>query len=385
MMRRASVSSMDTTMTDRSVDHRYRHHQHHRQDSCPPTPLSPRPAPVPAPAATTATITAAAAAEAPVEIDVDDGHSEYSDLLSNYSSSLVSSVRDYEFKHGRRYHSYHSGAYQFPNDEHEQKRLDLCHHMFVKVLDDRLFLSPIDPSGMRILDIGTGTGIWPIAMGDTYPAAELIVGNDLSPIQPQWAPPNVRFVVDDVEQDWHDESAGPEYDFIHCRYMCGSIQDWPRLLRQCFASLKPGGYFELQEPVVEPYSEDDSLGADHRFVELMRHLHAACEKFGRPLNQSSLLRRWFEDAGFTVVDEQRFKMPVGVWPKDRKLKEIGALNAINIVEGVEAFTAVPFTEVLGWTKEEVDILNEGARRDILKKKDAHMIYDYLVIIAQKPE
>lgn len=47
-------------------------------------------------------------------------------------------------------------------------------------------------------------------------------------------PANVKFVVDDVEQDW----ANPQpYDSIHCRYMVGSIKDWPKLVRQCYKSV----------------------------------------------------------------------------------------------------------------------------------------------------
>lgn len=37
-----------------------------------------------------------------------------------------------------------------------------------------------------------------MVVGDQYPAAN-ILGMDLSPIQPEWVPPNVQFVVDDVE------------------------------------------------------------------------------------------------------------------------------------------------------------------------------------------
>jgi len=47
----------------------------------------------------------------------------------------------------------------------------------------------------------------------------------------QRVPPNVKFVVDDVEQDWAESQP---YDYIHCRYMTGSIRDWPRLVRQCY-------------------------------------------------------------------------------------------------------------------------------------------------------
>lgn len=38
---------------------------------------------------------------------------------------------------------------------------------------------------MRILDVGTGTGIWAMEMADKYPEST-IIGTDLSPVQPSW-------------------------------------------------------------------------------------------------------------------------------------------------------------------------------------------------------
>lgn len=52
----------------------------------------------------------------------------------------------------------------------------------------------------RVLDMGTGTGIWAIDVADEFPNAE-VVANDLSPIQPQNVPVNVRFEVDDIESE----------------------------------------------------------------------------------------------------------------------------------------------------------------------------------------
>lgn len=53
-------------------------------------------------------------------------------------------------------------------------------------MDGKLFLAPLGPKPGRILDIGTGTGIWAIDVGDEYPSAE-IIGTDLSPTQPSWS------------------------------------------------------------------------------------------------------------------------------------------------------------------------------------------------------
>lgn len=68
--------------------------------------------------------------------------------------------------------------------------MDLNHHLFLLTLNGALHLAPIPTSPNRILDIGTGTGIWAIEMGDQYPSAS-IIGNDLSPIQPSFVPSNV--------------------------------------------------------------------------------------------------------------------------------------------------------------------------------------------------
>lgn len=71
-----------------------------------------------------------------------------------------------------------------PNDESEQDRLDLTHRMFTIVIGDKLYLAPI-AKPTRVLDIGTGTGIWAIELGDEHPECE-ILGTDLSPTQPTW-------------------------------------------------------------------------------------------------------------------------------------------------------------------------------------------------------
>jgi hypothetical protein len=85
------------------------------------------------------------------------------DANSSSSTSLASSVLHYEYQNGRRYHGFRSGSYLLPNDEQEQDRLDLLHHIFLLVLSGKLYDAPVPASSLkRVLDIGTGTGIWAI-------------------------------------------------------------------------------------------------------------------------------------------------------------------------------------------------------------------------------
>ena len=44
-------------------------------------------------------------------------------------------------------------------------------------------------------------------------------------------PPNVIFLVDDVEDEW---SFSSPFDFIYGRMLTGSLKDWPKFFRQSY-------------------------------------------------------------------------------------------------------------------------------------------------------
>lgn len=90
-------------------------------------------------------------------------------------------------------------AYNYPNDPTEVERLDDQHEIIKLVMDGRNYLAPFskDKPPKNVLDIATGTGTWAIEMGDEFPEAK-VTGTDLSPIQPQYVPLNVRFYIEDA-------------------------------------------------------------------------------------------------------------------------------------------------------------------------------------------
>lgn len=55
-------------------------------------------------------------------------------------------------------------------------------------------------------------------------------------------------------------------------------------------------------------------------------------------------------------------------------KRVGAINLVQLLEGLEAVSIVPFTKVLGWSAEAVQAFLVDVRRD-LKKKSVHLLHD----------
>lgn len=85
-----------------------------------------------------------------------------SDGFSSGSTSAESSVRDYMYENGRRYHRFREGSYNFPNDDVEQEREDMKHAMVKLLCSQKLHFAPIGNNPQEVLDLGTGTGIWAI-------------------------------------------------------------------------------------------------------------------------------------------------------------------------------------------------------------------------------
>ncbi|KAJ5936703.1 hypothetical protein N7466_003153 [Penicillium verhagenii] len=307
---------------------------------------------------------------------------EYFSDTSSHTASLLSDVKDYSYENGRRYHSYREGHYVLPNDDQEQDRQDLLHHVRNLVLSGALFRAPINQNLQRALDIGTGTGIWAIDFADSYPSAE-VMGTDLSPIQPSWVPPNLRFHVDDAESPWLF-SANRPFDFIHARDLGGAIADWPRLLLQAHEHLRPGGWVELQEFEVTLRSDDDSMPLAPMLCEFLGRLHEASEAFHRPMNIAEGHGQRLVEAGFEDVRDEVYKVPSSEWPTDPIQKQIGRYNLCSLLMAVESYSLALFTRVLGWSNLQTQVFLAGVRRD-LKNPDVHTYCNLHIVYGQKPE
>ncbi|CAJ2508882.1 Uu.00g139080.m01.CDS01 [Anthostomella pinea] len=294
------------------------------------------------------------------------------------TASVSSSVYDFVEEHGRTYHKYKEGRYWMLNDEQEQQRLDLQHMMCRKVFRGHLALAPIDRP-RRVLDFGTGTGNWAIDFATKHPESD-VLGTDLSPIQPEFVPPNCHFEVDDIEDEW---VFSHKFDYIHARHMVGSMTDFPKLFRAIYDNLTPGGWVEMQDYYVKLQSIDGSLDgtALQRWNDMLNH---ALSFTGRSGLAAPKYKRWMREVGLVDIGEEVFAVPGNTWAKGRDEKELGAMQMENILEGIHGISMTLFTKFLGMRSEEVEVLLVDVRKD-LRNRDIHFYYPIMSVYARKPE
>ncbi|KFY88679.1 hypothetical protein V498_06694 [Pseudogymnoascus sp. VKM F-4517 (FW-2822)] len=325
---------------------------------------------------------------APLQIDeqeeneFDDTDSAYGDSVASSSTSLASSITRYQYENGRRYHAYKQGEYYLPNDEMEQDRLDLQHHIYRLCQGGALFCAPIKEP-QSVLDIGTGTGIWAMEFADEFPGA-LVIGTDLSPIQPGFVPPNLKFYVDDFESPWVFPEVG-KFDFIHWRSLSGSTGSWPRLYQQAFSNLKPGAWMEVQEYDAWIYADDDlNLDKAPWTLGWVTQLSKSSEDFGKPLNVGRFHKGWMEEAGFVDVEEKVVKVPLGPWARGPQLKELGRYERWHMNQSVEAHSMALYTRVLNYSQDEANILFARVRNEF-NDRSLHLYTVYRFIYGRRPD
>jgi ubiquinone/menaquinone biosynthesis C-methylase UbiE len=253
-----------------------------------------------------------------------------------------------------------------PNDEPEKDRMDIHYHAIRILFDDKAIFAPLGPNPQTIIDQATGTGIWCMDVGDMYPMAK-VIGTDLSPIQPTWVPPNVEFRIDDIEKPWVFPDG--TFDLVHDRLCSGvAIKNWPGYLAEAYRTTKPGGWCEAQEFEMVALCDDGSVPADGAIVQWHELFAKGAMMAGIDMRiNASKLEGMFKEAGFVNVKKVEFKLPVGPWAKDPKLREAGLLTLGGLLEGISGLSIAVFTKLLGWSPDELEVLLAKVRNEWQKR------------------
>ncbi|KAJ0385902.1 hypothetical protein COL922a_005495 [Colletotrichum nupharicola] len=262
------------------------------------------------------------------------------------------------------YHYYRDGKYPIPNGDVEQNREDMKHAMVMELTDGKLFHAPIGETPGKILDLGTGVEV---------------TGSDLSPIQSDWVPPNVHFIVDDVEDEW---LSGDNFDFIHMRNLASLVHDLPKLLERVYANLKPGAWVETQDFSSNVACDDGTMPDDWYLLQFWEKIRQAMSKLNIDILVGPRIGKIVEEAGFVNVQKKSYKVPVGTWPKDKTLRLVGMYMRTVTEDFLGAAASKPLA-ALGMERTEIEVFLALVRKAI-RDPEVHAYGTYYSWTGQKP-
>ncbi|KAI1840310.1 hypothetical protein JX265_013755 [Neoarthrinium moseri] len=292
--------------------------------------------------------------------------------------SITTSVFRHSYENGRRYHKYRYGTYPIPNDDTEQTRDEMKHATTLEITGGKLFFAPIGEHPQRIIDLGTGTGSWAIGMADQFPSAQ-VIGLDLSPIQEPWIPPNLRFIVEDIHDPWIH---GDDFDLVHLRHVSLFLKNFESVVAKAFQHLRPSGWIELQEFGGCARCDDGSMRDDSPFKIFMDKTGEALSKaYGFQWRVANIMEGILRQQGFVNINCNKYKMPLGKWPKNKKLRLIGECMREIVSDLIDAMGAKPLREIMGDAEVRKLVVDSKAE---LAGYESHMYVEYFFWYAQKP-
>lgn len=170
-----------------------------------------------------------------------------------------------------------------------------------------------------------------------------VIGIDLSPIQVNPPPDNVRWEVGDADERW---TFPPNYfSFVHTTGLLGGISDWRKFFQRAFSGLHPAGWIELKEiPFVwHTENEDRGLLDELPLVECTRMFRRAMKSLGYEVGEEEVagFKALLEEVGFVDIQETVIKTPLGPWMESAVEKQIGLYHMLNILEAVDGYLMAP--------------------------------------------
>ncbi|KAI0160888.1 S-adenosyl-L-methionine-dependent methyltransferase [Hypoxylon sp. FL1284] len=310
----------------------------------------------------------------PPGLEVDDGSDEKSDFENPFVSNPIK--KDQNISDADR--PLHPGEkYYIPIDNAEFSRLDKQHVVLTRLLDGDLFKAPIkDPK--RVLDVGTGTGIWAAEVAKKHPDAE-VLGIDLGKPTPPEVPPNCKWEEKDFTGPWNFTT---KFDLVHCRLLFSAIHDPRQLLQRIYDSLAPGGYLEYHDSYGMLLDFDGTASGTDVEQLFFNSVLGVTALGNTTIISMPLYKQWMTEIGFEDVVEIHRALPLNGWAEGpyKAIGEMWMKNAEALVGG--PFTHF-FTKGLGWSPEKAA---DAIQKALVQLPDTsiHSYFPFFVVYGRKP-
>ncbi|HEX6819345.1 MAG TPA: class I SAM-dependent methyltransferase [Ktedonobacterales bacterium] len=219
--------------------------------------------------------------------------------------------------------------YDLPKDDQEISRLDFQHYMLRYAFKGNYLAPLVNPRD--ILDVGCGSGRWPLEMALVFPNAN-VVGLDVVPPPADASPavdtrpPNYVFVPGNVLEGLPFGDAS--FDFVHQRLLIAALpaDQWPRVVQELRRVARTGGWVELAEGHIRVDGGGRALKA------LGDWAYALMGRRGIDAGIFQKLGPLLGGAGLVNVQQHIIRLPVG-----RKFGRLGYLMEANHFALYEGF------------------------------------------------
>lgn len=220
--------------------------------------------------------------------------------------------------------------YALPKDDQEVNRLDFQHYLLRFALRGN-YAAPID-NPHNILDVGCGSGRWPLEMAQLFPQAN-VIGVDLVPPPVDrdpthyGGPANFVFVTGNILEGL--PFADASFDFAHQRLLISALpaDRWPGVVQELIRVTRRGGWVELVEGDIKVAHGGPALNRIGDWI------YEAVGRRGIDVNMCRQIGELLRYGGLAGVAQREIRLPLG-----KRFGRVGGMmetNFLALFEGVK--------------------------------------------------
>lgn len=197
--------------------------------------------------------------------------------------------------------------YLLPKDEMEDQRLNYQHYALYRTISNH-YLAPLLPEQTStILDVGSGTGIWPAEMAKLFPQAQIIGVDVALSSLPSLLPSGCLFAQANILDGLPFPTQ--QFSYTHQRLLVAAIPalHWPRVVQELYRVTSAGGWIELLE------IGDVIQNAGPATRRLLTWMTDISRELGFEMDVLRRLGDLLKQAGCVDVENHDIPVPLGNW------------------------------------------------------------------------